>query len=102
METWMACSIYRCRVLAVVALCAQGKIVGGGKSPLPGIAGSAGYNIETEVLAMVILVVGEIVENHPTIHLLHIIAVFLSYSKTQSLLSGVSESEPTGCSRKVT
>ena len=69
-EGGASCAVDRCGMLAVVSLRAQRQVVG--RCEVPAIAALATLDEEAEVLAMVILVVGEIVEHHASEHFLHI------------------------------
>ena len=59
-------------VFSIIALSAKGKVVCRSKSPPPCLQIIVPDNIETEILAMVIFVISEVIEQHSAIHLLDI------------------------------
>jgi len=61
-------------MFAVIPLCAECEIICRGKPPTPCPGIGVFYYIKAEILAMVVLVVGEVIKQHPAVHLLHIIA----------------------------
>ena len=71
----MPCAVDGCGMLSIISFCAECKVICGGKSPTPFIAARVSDNVETEILAVVIFIVGKVIEKHPPVHLLHIHSV---------------------------
>ena len=76
-------------VFAVVAFGAERQVICGGKSPLPAASGRF-PDVEAEILAVVVLVVGQVVEYHSAIHFLDI-RLALGYEACQGEEVGVVE-----------
>ena len=70
----MSGAVDRRGMLAVITLCAEGQVIGGCKSPCPLPVGTMRDN-EAEILAMVIFVVGQVIEYHAPIHLFNIFGI---------------------------
>ena len=68
----MTCAIYRCRMFTIIPFCASSQVVSRGKVPMPLVVIPSLYH-KTKVLAMIILVVHQVVENHTTKHFLYIL-----------------------------
>ena len=68
----MAFAIDGCCMFSIVSFGAEREVVGRCQPPMPGSGVGISDYIETEILAMIILVVGKIVEQHAAIHLLNI------------------------------
>lgn len=71
----MTCSIDRSGVFSVISFGAEREIIGWCESPMPGSRFVVPDYVKTEVLAMVVFVVGKVIEQHAAIHLLHVFAV---------------------------
>ena len=62
-----------CSVFTVIAFSTKGEVVGRGKMPLPATITSSDQ--ETEILAVIVFVVGQVIEHHATVHFLNVMGI---------------------------